>query len=99
MSLKQSVKIPANFCQLPWQKLAEQLAGIGRTSQRIEFNQKFYVRVRSASNAPQTPYSYGRNGRVQRAAWRVYSLEVQRTDPSRLISKVPANGPCPFPSS
>jgi hypothetical protein len=32
-------------------------------------------------------------------AWRVYSLEVQRTDPSRLISKVPANGPCPFPSS
>ena len=65
----------------------------------IEFASKFYVVKIFASSAPQTPYSYDRNGHVQRAAWRVYPLEVQRTDPSRLISKVPANGPCPVPSS
>jgi hypothetical protein len=99
MSLKQSVKIPANFCQLPWQKMAEQLAEIGRTSQATENKHEFYVVKFLPENLPQTPYSYDRNGHVQRAAWRVYSLEVQRTDPSRLISKVPANGPCPFPSS
>jgi hypothetical protein len=99
MSLKQSVKIPAIFCQLPWQKMAEQLAEIGRTSQATEKKHEFYVVKFLPENLPQTPYSYDRNGHVQRAAWRVYSLEVQRTDPSRLISKVPANGPCPFPSS
>ena len=64
----------------------------------IEFTRKFDVRGNMFINAPQTPYSYGRNGHVQRAAWRVDLSEVLWTEPLAKTCKVPAIGPWPSPS-